>query len=236
MIPLPVMIRSRGPSARRRAGRLPAASAGTIAAACWAGCWLACLAGCDGRAPDHPAVGRPVGPLPLVSLADKTRTPPRFAGRVTLLNFFGTWCLPCRRELPGLARLAERLRAEPAFQLVAISCGSGGYDDPDRLAALTGDFLAEQRLAIDAWADPDGRVQMIFQSAYAFNAYPTTYLVGPDGRIRGVWSGYRQRDEADMARAVVAALKDVAPLRDTAAPQTATDGPPAVERDAPAAR
>lgn len=242
MIPMPVMIRSRGPSARRRAGPRPAASAIAIVAACWAGCWMACLSGCGGQAPDHRAVGRPVGPLPLVSLADRTRTPPRFAGRVTLLNFFGTWCLPCRRELPGLARLAERLRAEPAFQLVAVSCGSGGHDDPDRLAALTDDFLAEQRLAIDAWGDPDGRVRMIFQSAYDFNAYPTTYLIGPDGRIRAVWSGYRQRDEADMARAVVAALKDVAaaggaaPLRDAAPPQTAPEGPPAVERDAPAAR
>jgi thiol-disulfide isomerase/thioredoxin len=249
MIPLPVMIRSRGTTARRPARRLPAACAPVLAAACWVGCWMACVPGCGGQAPSHPAVGRTVGSLPLVSLADRSRTPPRFAGRVTLLNFFGTWCLPCRRELPGLARLAERLRAEPAFQLVAVSCGSGGYDDPDRLAALTGDFLAEQRLAIDAWADPDGRVRMIFQSAYAFNAYPTTYLIGPDGRIRAAWSGYRQRDEADMARAVVAALKDVvslkdvgtvgaaAPLRDAAPPQeTVPDGTPAVEPAAPAAR
>lgn len=200
--PIALMIRSRGPSARRPSGRL-------LATAIVAACWMACVTGCGGPAPGHPAVGRTVGSLPLVSLVDGTRPPPRFAGRVTLLNFFGTWCLPCRRELPGLARLAERLRAEPAFQLVAVSCGSGGYDDPDRLAALTGDFLAEQRLAIDAWGDPDGRVRMLFQSSYGFAAYPSTYLIGPDGRVRAVWSGYRQRDEADMASAVVTALKDV---------------------------
>ena len=50
---------------------------------------------------------------------------------------------------------------------------------------------------------------MLFHSSYAFDAYPSTYLIGPDGRVRAAWSGYRQRDEADMARAVVAALKDV---------------------------
>ena len=128
---------------------------------------------------------------------------------MTLLNFFGTWCMPCRRELPGLARLAERLRPEPAFQLVAISCGTGGPDDPDKLAAITAEFLAEQRLSIDAWADPAGRTRLLFHSAYAFDSVPSTYLIGPDGRIRAAWSGYRQRDEADMARAIVETLKEL---------------------------
>ena len=59
--------------------------------------------------------------LTLSALADPTRRPPTFAGRVTLLKFWGTWCPPCRRELPGLVRLADRLRSEPAFQLVAVS-------------------------------------------------------------------------------------------------------------------
>lgn len=213
--PTGLMIRSRGPSARRRLTR-------AILVASWAGCWIAGFTGCGGPAPGHPAVGRTVGPLPLVSLVDGSRPPPRFAGRVTLLNFFGTWCLPCRRELPGLARLAERLRAEPAFQLVAVSCGSGGYDDPDRLAALTGEFLAEQRLAIDAWGDPEGRVRMLFSASYAFDAYPSTYLIGPDGRVRAAWSGYRPRDEADMARAVVAALKDVTKVETATRSENAT--------------
>ena len=137
--------------------------------------------GCDGPGPAHPAIGRAVGNLPLVSLADPARRPPTFMGKVTLLNFWGTWCMPCRREMPGLVRLAERLRSEPAFQLVAVSCGSGRGDDPDELARVT-------------------------------NAFPTSYLVGADGQIRNVWVGYRPSDEADMARAVVAALKAAKPL------------------------
>jgi thiol-disulfide isomerase/thioredoxin len=199
------------------------------------------MPGCDGAAPGHPAVGRSVGSLPLVSLADRSRPPPAFSGRVTLLNFFGTWCMPCRRELPGLARLAERLRSEPAFQLVAVSCGAGGPDDPDRLAALTSQFLAEQRLAIDAWADPEGRTRVIFQAAYGFDSFPSTYLIGPDGRIRAAWSGYRQRDEADMARAVVAALKELAapaaePMAAPAPPVNQPAAPPTSPPAAPAAR
>lgn len=181
----------------------------------------ACCPGCGVSSPGHPAVGRSVGDLPLVSLADRSRPAPTFTGRVTLLNFFGTWCLPCRRELPGLARLAERLRSEPAFQLVAISCGTGGPEDPDKVAAITAEFLAEQRLSIDAWADPTGRTRLLFHSAYAFDSFPSTYLIGPDGRIRAAWSGYRQRDEADMASAVVAALKELASPAAAAAPPPA---------------
>jgi len=171
---------------------------------------LAAVAGCGGPAVSHPAVGRSVGTVPLVSAADPSRPPPAFVGKVTLLNFWGTWCPPCRRELPGLARIAARLEAEPAFQLVAVSCGPGGADDVTEITDTTLAFLAEQDLAIDPWIDPDGMTRMIFSESYGFTAYPTTYLIGPDARVRHVWTGYRSRDEADMARALVEALKTLA--------------------------
>jgi peroxiredoxin len=49
---------------------------------------------------------------------------------------------------------------------------------------------------------------MVFSSLFGFNAFPTTYLIGPDATIRQVWVGYRSRDEADIARAIVATLKE----------------------------
>ena len=175
--------------------------------------WLVCCAGCEGPTPAHPAVGRTVGNLPLVSLTDPARRPPAFAGRVTLLNFWGTWCPPCRRELPGLVRLADRLRNEPAFQLVAVSCGGRAPEDMAALTEATNAFLKEavspsQRSAIEPWADPNGRTRMIFSASFGFDAFPTTYLVGPDATIRHVWVGYRSRDEAEIASAIVATLKE----------------------------
>ena len=187
-------------------------SAAVIALALCAG-WLPFVAGCDGPTSTHPAVGRTVGNLPLMSLADPSIRPPAFAGRVTLLNFWGTWCPPCRRELPGLVRLADRLKNEPAFQLVAVSCGGRAPEDMAALTESTNAFLSEavtaaQRSAIAPWADPDGRTRMIFSASFGFEAFPTTYLIGPDARVRQVWVGYRSRDEADIARAIVAALKE----------------------------
>jgi thiol-disulfide isomerase/thioredoxin len=167
---------------------------------------LLALVGC--RPAPHPAIGRTVGDLPLVSIADATLPAPTFTGKVTLLNFWGTWCPPCRRELPGMARIAGRLANEPAFQLVAVSCGGGGPDEITEITDTTRAFLAQQKIAIDAWADPSGMARMIAGETLGFSAYPTTYLVGPDALVREVWIGYRSRDEADMARAVVEALRE----------------------------
>lgn len=167
---------------------------------------LAAGVGCGAGGPPHPAVGRGMGPLPIVSLDDPSLAVPGLAGKVTLLNFWGTWCPPCRRELPGLVRIATRLADEPRFQLVAVSCGSGG-DDGD-LRRETTAFLAARELAIAAWGFADPLAAALFASAYGLEAFPTTYLVGPDARVRRVWTGYRSSDEADIASAIVALLKE----------------------------
>jgi len=162
--------------------------------------------GCDVPRPAHPAEGRVVGELPIVSLDDPTIPVPTLAGRVTLLNVWGTWCPPCRRELPGLVRIAGRLGGEPRFQLIAVSVGSGG-DDTD-LAAETTEFLRARQMPIAAWGFAEAVAATHFSLAYGIEGVPMTYLIGPDRRIRRVWSGYRSSDEADMATAIVAALKE----------------------------
>jgi thiol-disulfide isomerase/thioredoxin len=168
---------------------------------------VALLSGCSDQTAPHPAIGRSVGPLPLVSVAEPGRASPELAGRITLLNFWATWCPPCRRELPGLARLASRLADEQRFQLIAVACDQ---QEPDELAPYVSRFLAGQRIDLDAWIDPDSALQTLFAEQYGFGSLPTTYLIGADGRVQRVWVGYRSRDEADMARTILAALKDSA--------------------------
>lgn len=167
------------------------------------------LLGCSDQATLHPAIGRSVGPLPLVSVADPSRAAPELTGKITLLNFWATWCPPCRRELPGLSRLASRLANEPRFQLIAVACDE---QDPAELGAYVTRFLAGQRTELDAWIDPDSTVQTLFAEQFGFGSLPTTYLIGVDGRVQRVWVGYRSRDEAEMAQTILAALKDAAPV------------------------
>lgn len=171
-------------------------------------CLLVGLAGCGVERDVHPALGRVLEPLPIVSVANPPAAPPELMGRVTLLNLWGTWCPPCRRELPALARLAGRLATEGRFQLVAVSCGPGGDESVEALAAETRSFLAGQRLAIDAWCFADPLALTVFASQVGLEAFPTTLLVGPDARVRRVWVGYRAGDEAAMAASVLTLLKE----------------------------
>ena len=170
-------------------------------------CLVAVATGC-GDPPAHRAVGKSLGSLPVAPVADLAAAPPVLAGRVTLLNFWGTWCPPCRRELPGLARLAAGLAGEPRFQLVAVSCaGGGGWGDPADLAAATAEFLNRHKLGVPAYVFSDPVAADLLAATIALEALPATYLIGPDATVRRVWIGYRPRDEAEIAAAIVSALK-----------------------------
>jgi thiol-disulfide isomerase/thioredoxin len=167
---------------------------------------LGCLmvVGCGQPAP-HPAVGVELRGLPVRSVADATIRGPALTGRVTLLNFWGTWCPPCRRELPGLVRIAQGLADDARFQFIPVSIGAGGDDDD--LAAETARFLASQRVDLNAWVFADSVGGMMFGESIGLRSLPTTYLIGPDARINRVWNGYRPSDEADIAAAILSLLK-----------------------------
>ncbi len=164
------------------------------------------LVGC-GEPPSHPAVGVALRGLPITSVSDPTLRPPPLADKVTLLNFWGTWCPPCRRELPGLVRIAQGLADDGRFQFVPVSIGAGG-DDGD-LAGETGRFLSAQRLDVAAWIFSDALAGMMFSESVGLSSLPTTYLIGPDARIRRVWNGYRPSDETDIAVAISRLLEEV---------------------------
>jgi len=153
-------------------------------------------------------VGKSVPKISLVSLDTKDETL-TFSGKITLLNFWGTWCPPCRQELPGLARLASRLIDEPRFQLIAVSCGGGKRDDLDQLRSETETFLASTRIALSPWADPTGATRLRFTEAFGFRAYPTSYLIGPDQKILAIWTGYSPSVETQIAQSVARSLKQL---------------------------
>lgn len=165
---------------------------------------VAACGGCDVGRRDHPAVGRTLAALPLVPLG-REGSSPTLEGRVTLLNFWATWCPPCRRELPALARLAARLADEPRFQLLAVDIDSGTGDAAE-LTARTREFLAAQDLAIGAWGFTDPLGRDLLATSLGLESVPASFLVGPDGRIVRAWVGFRAGDEADMAREVLALL------------------------------
>lgn len=121
-------------------------------------------------------------------------------GRVTVINFWGTWCPPCRAELPHVVALNNRFRDREPFQLFAVSCGAGRDSDLAELIEETTAFLHQQEFELPTYADPDAVTRMEVQEILGETSfsYPTTLVLDKTGVIRGVWVGYTPGEERDV--------------------------------------
>jgi thiol-disulfide isomerase/thioredoxin len=93
-----------------------------------------------------------------------------FRGKFVFLDFWGTWCGPCIGELPNMKKMAESFPAE-VLQIIGLARDS--YED---LSAY---------LEIDPLPYPNALLPEEVEKAYGIKAYPTTFLLDPDGIIIG---------------------------------------------------
>lgn len=127
-------------------------------------------------------------PAPRVTLA--TLTGPPFAlashrGRVVFLDFWATWCEPCKLSLPMVERYA---RAHPEVDVVPVDVG-----EP---RAVVSDFAAAYKLRHVALDD-----QHLAANWFGVNGYPTIVVIDPKGNIRASWPGFNPAVELNMAHA-----------------------------------
>ena len=93
-------------------------------------------------------------------------------GKVVVVNFWATWCLPCRKELPSMRMLAETLDSEK-FQLLAINVGEDLLD----IQSFIGNF--DPPLDFPVLLDTNMRVV----SKWGVRGVPTTYIIDKKGRL-----------------------------------------------------
>ena len=105
-----------------------------------------------------------------------------FKGKVVLLNFWATWCAPCKAELPSMQRLYEALRAE-GVEIVAISI------DRNKKERIK-EYIKDYNLTFPVLLDPGQEVR----KGYYIMGLPTSYLIGADGKLKGFISGAREWD------------------------------------------
>lgn len=98
-------------------------------------------------------------------------------GQVVMVNFWATWCGPCRQEMPHLNRLYEKYRAS-GFVLLGVN-----VDDDTRNAA---DVAAKLGLKFPVLLDTDKKVSR----QYELSTMPSTVLIDRDGKVRYVHRGY----------------------------------------------
>lgn len=152
-----------------------------------------------------PAIGRSLGYLQLEGLTgdDGPRALVDLKGRVTLVNFWGTWCPPCIRELPQIVEISQRFSDRKDFQLLAVSCGEGNDADLHELLAQTEAFLKSREVTLPTYADQNGATRQAMSLLLNVPmAYPTTLVLDRDGVIRGFWQGYDPQAGAEMSRLV----------------------------------
>ena len=116
-----------------------------------------------------------------------SHTDAKFQGKVLLVNISGSWCPNCHDEAPFLSALYKKYRAK-GLEVVTLSFEEAAQlANPTRLKAFIATYGLEYTVLLPG--EPDQLADKVPQ-AENLNAFPTTFLVGRDGRVRAVHAGF----------------------------------------------
>ena len=123
-------------------------------------------------------------PFTLKDQYGKTHTLADYKGKIVFLNFWATWCPPCRAEMPDIQKLYERSPRDGKDAVIVLGVAApklGGEKDEAGLKA----FMDKNGYAYPVLMDKKGK---LFE-AYGIRAIPTTYLIDRNGNIIGSVQG-----------------------------------------------
>lgn len=141
------------------------------------------------------AVSAPGFSLPAIANAEDTLTLSQLKGSVTYLDFWASWCGPCRLSLPALDEIYQEL-APKGLKVMAISV--------DVVEEDAWDFLARYPVTYPVAIDTEGNIP----KAYAVNGMPSGYLIDREGRVRAVHVGFKRGDEDALRSEILQLLEE----------------------------
>ena len=116
-------------------------------------------------------------------------------GRVVMVNFWATWCGPCRQEMPHLNKLYDKYR-DSGFVLLGVNI--------DDNASKATDLATKLGLRFPVLLDTDKTVTRL----YDMGSMPATVLIDREGKVRHLHRGYREGYELTYDSQVRALLKE----------------------------
>jgi cytochrome c biogenesis protein CcmG, thiol:disulfide interchange protein DsbE len=138
---------------------------------------FASLAACDRKSPGIPETSssavekQPAPDITVSALNGSSLKLSELKGKVVLLNFWATWCPPCREEIPSLMKLNAAMKGKP-YQMVAVSMDEGGKPAIE-------EFFRTSGYQLSAYTDPDGKAA----AAYGVTGFPETFIIDKNGII-----------------------------------------------------
>jgi len=124
----------------------------------------------------------------------KADTLKSYRGKVVYLDFWASWCGPCRQSLPLLNGLRKELKNK-GFEVIAVNLDENLSDATD--------FLKQFPVTYPVLLDPNGKVP----SHYNLPGMPTSYLIDRKGRIQKIHVGFKEKDIEDIRKSAISLLK-----------------------------
>ncbi|MCX4245658.1 TlpA family protein disulfide reductase [Paraliomyxa miuraensis] len=146
------------------------------------------------------AIGQPAPTLAARTIDGEPVALSDFRGQVVLVNIWATWCKPCTKELPELARLQRELSAQ-GFTVLGVSI------DKRQMLPRVRSMVTAYQLGYPVLFDPESRAV----NDWNVRGYPTTVLVGRDGTIRWRRDGMIHPNDPELSKQLETALAQPTP-------------------------
>ena len=139
---------------------------------------------------DRQTVAAPLSDLELTDQFGNTHTLSDYKGKVIFLNFWATWCGPCRNEMPDIQKLYEEYSAQGEdAEVVILGIAGPGIGQEGSAKEIAG-FMEENGYTYPVLMDESG--EMFTQ--YGISAFPTTFMIDKDGNVYGYVPGQMTED------------------------------------------